>query len=339
MKGLEIVGGGLAGLSLGIALRKQGVPVSLHEANTFPTHKVCGEFISGVSEQTLEELGLLEVFRTLPTNDKIAWYLEDSLLLERDLPEPAYTISRHFLDQHLSEYFQRLGGTLYTKSRYQASDREEGIIWANGRQKTGDKKWIGLKVHLTNYDLKRLEMHLGNNGYVGLVPIEDGRVNVCGLFQHDPSIKGTVFQMLQQYLKKGGSSNLEAQLSQSLYCEQSQKGVFAFSLGFNEHLENKVSVGDQVGIIPPFTGNGMSMALESSQHAINDLRRYSTGETAWNDCAINVHQKQLAAFQKRMILATTTQSLLNHSAGRTLMDKLIKVKLLPFNQLFKHTRT
>ena len=58
MKPITIAGGGLAGLAAGIALRQRGVPVELHEAASYPRHRVCGEFISGLSETTVETLGL-----------------------------------------------------------------------------------------------------------------------------------------------------------------------------------------------------------------------------------------------------------------------------------------
>ncbi|MFZ9874958.1 MAG: NAD(P)-binding protein, partial [Candidatus Methylacidiphilales bacterium] len=47
MKTVEIVGGGLAGLTLGLCLRQKGVPVDLFEAGTYPRHRVCGEYLSG----------------------------------------------------------------------------------------------------------------------------------------------------------------------------------------------------------------------------------------------------------------------------------------------------
>ena len=49
MREIEIVGGGLSGLSLGIYLRRRGVPVRILEAGAYPRHKVCGEFVCGVS--------------------------------------------------------------------------------------------------------------------------------------------------------------------------------------------------------------------------------------------------------------------------------------------------
>ncbi|MDB6025304.1 MAG: putative electron transfer oxidoreductase, partial [Verrucomicrobiales bacterium] len=42
---ITIVGGGLSGLTLGIALRQRGIPTTIWEAGRYPRHKVCGEFI------------------------------------------------------------------------------------------------------------------------------------------------------------------------------------------------------------------------------------------------------------------------------------------------------
>ena len=60
-KVVTIAGGGLAGLSLGIALRQTRTPVILHEAGMYPRHRVCGEFISGVSPAVLETLGIADL--------------------------------------------------------------------------------------------------------------------------------------------------------------------------------------------------------------------------------------------------------------------------------------
>ena len=62
IKRITVVGGGLAGLSLGIGLRQRGVPVTVREAGHYPRHRVCGEFISGNGPAVLERLGLLPRF-------------------------------------------------------------------------------------------------------------------------------------------------------------------------------------------------------------------------------------------------------------------------------------
>jgi hypothetical protein len=56
---VTIVGGGLAGLTLGIGLRQRGVPITVWEARRYPRHRVCGEFISGGGQSSLARLGLL----------------------------------------------------------------------------------------------------------------------------------------------------------------------------------------------------------------------------------------------------------------------------------------
>jgi 2-polyprenyl-6-methoxyphenol hydroxylase-like FAD-dependent oxidoreductase len=53
-----IIGGGLAGLSLGIALRHRGLPVTIREAGHYPRHRVCGEFITALDEETKQALHL-----------------------------------------------------------------------------------------------------------------------------------------------------------------------------------------------------------------------------------------------------------------------------------------
>ena len=46
---VQIIGGGLAGLTLGLGLRQRDVPVTIHEAGNYPRHRVCGEFSNGIS--------------------------------------------------------------------------------------------------------------------------------------------------------------------------------------------------------------------------------------------------------------------------------------------------
>jgi 2-polyprenyl-6-methoxyphenol hydroxylase-like FAD-dependent oxidoreductase len=57
-KPITIVGGGLAGLTLGIALRKREIPVTVFETGNYPRHRVCGEFISGRGLEILDIFGL-----------------------------------------------------------------------------------------------------------------------------------------------------------------------------------------------------------------------------------------------------------------------------------------
>src|SRR5579863_2602966 len=94
---VTIIGGGLAGLTLGIGLRQRGVPVTVQEAGDYPRHRVCGEFISGGGQVVLERLGLLPQFHNAG-----AVYARTAVFLSgaakspvRKLATPALCLSRY----------------------------------------------------------------------------------------------------------------------------------------------------------------------------------------------------------------------------------------------------
>ncbi|MFK7911897.1 MAG: NAD(P)/FAD-dependent oxidoreductase, partial [Akkermansiaceae bacterium] len=190
MKTIRIIGGGLAGLSLGVCLRKMGVSVEIHEKGSYPRHKVCGEFISGISKETLAILGIDELFSDALQHHNMHWWMGCECLLTETLPEPATGISRYTLDELIAEKFERLGGKLTLGKRVPIDQgNEEGCVWATGKpisKNQSHPEWIGLKIHAVNATLDGLHMHSstsrGKGGYVGLAGIENSRVNCCGLF-------------------------------------------------------------------------------------------------------------------------------------------------------------
>ena len=96
---IEIIGGGLAGLSLGLALRREGVPVTLHEAGEYPRHRVCGEFITGLAASTIQRLGLAPALRDALHHEEVAWSVGGASPRIQHLPSPALGLSRHALDE------------------------------------------------------------------------------------------------------------------------------------------------------------------------------------------------------------------------------------------------
>jgi flavin-dependent dehydrogenase len=53
---VAIIGGGIAGLSLSIDMKKRGYKVIVIEKGTYPRHKVCGEYISMESHNYLQNI-------------------------------------------------------------------------------------------------------------------------------------------------------------------------------------------------------------------------------------------------------------------------------------------
>jgi len=188
-KPITIVGGGLAGLSLGIGLRQRAVPVTVWEAGHYPRHRVCGEFISGKGQGTLDRLGLGELLAqagAIPARTT-AFFSPRAGSPVRELSEPAVSISRYTLDALLAEQFRQRGGELREDERWRGTEISEGVVRASGRRAqpvVNGWRWFGLKAHARKVELAAdLEMHLSPSGYLGMCRLKDGEVNICGLFR------------------------------------------------------------------------------------------------------------------------------------------------------------
>src|ERR1700704_2911633 len=158
MKPITIVGGGLAGLSLGIGLRQRGIPVLVWEAGHYPRHRVCGEFISGRGQDTVARLGLRDAFIQAGAvmARSAAFFSTRTKSPVRPLTEPALCLSRFAMDALLANQFRKCGGGLGEKQRWQGEWVQEGIVRASGRRMQPVEngwRWFGIKVHARNVPL------------------------------------------------------------------------------------------------------------------------------------------------------------------------------------------
>lgn len=342
-RGIKIAGGGVAGLTLGIGLRKAGVPVELHEAANYPRHRVCGEFFSGSGFLALQQFGLLDKLckagaRTART---VSFHTPHGSSTSQALPSPALCVSRFLLDNFLAEEFQRLGGTLRRNDRWTSSFEQEGVVRATGRRTKvkPEELVLGFKVHAEHLPLvSDLEMHFSSRAYFGLCEIEHGRVNVCGLFRIAPNERELARSHEQIFFHFAGPA-LKERLCAARFDETSFCAIAGLPLR-PQILSTPLEwpVGDAVAMIPPITGNGMSMAAESALLSVPLLTSYARRELEWSAALSAITRTYHDEFRSRLRWAGQLQSLLFSQSMQSLLLRGIQLipPLLPY--FFHKTR-
>lgn len=343
-KTVTIVGGGLAGLALGIGLRQQAVPVTVWEAGRYPRHRVCGEFISGKGQQTLARLGLRELLVKAGARpaETTAFFSSRTASPIRRFSAPALCLSRHVLDDLLARHFRQLGGELRENERWRDADFPEGVVRASGRRVqpvVNGWRWFGLKAHAGNVRLVAdLEMHLSPAGYVGLCRLNDDEVNVCGLFRRRAPGADTP-RRWSDTLRGAPGSLLNRRLAEAKFDEDSFCSVAGLVLRPQKAVEkSECCIGDALTMIPPVTGNGMSMAFESAEIAIEPLTAYSRGNISWSEAQQTIARQCDERFAQRLAWAAQLQKLLLTPGLQSLLVFLVPRCRWIWQLCFDHTR-
>jgi len=334
---IEIVGGGLAGLTLGCALRRREVPVTIFDAGDYPRHRVCGEFISGLEESTIDALELRSHLADSRPHRVVHYHLRDRALPPFALPATAWGISRYTLDQRLARAFVDAGGELRTNVRLSEAENPSGRVFAVGRHRRGPF-WVGLKIHIRNIELaKDFEVHLGDRAYLGLSQVESGAVNLCGIFASRP-VESRGLELLFDYLADAGLKALAerlraAELDPDTFC------VTAAPLGDRQTAPpDRVRIGDAWATIPPFTGHGLAMALQSAEIAVEPMLDYCRGRTTWADAVSRIGAAQRRHFRRRLVIASWIHPLFLQPRLQSWLAALVRSQLVPFRFFYAALR-
>ena len=285
-----VIGGGLAGLMAAIRLARRDYSVLLFEKNSYPAHKVCGEYVSNEVLEVLKDVGLNPF--DLGASDIRKLVISDvkGKVNQSALPLGGFGLSRFILDDELCKLAVKNGVTIHAECRVEdvqhvgnrymiktkvADYYSAFVIGAFGKRSTLDKKmdrqfirkrtgFIGVKYH-AKLDLPQDEiaLHSFKNGYCGIVKIEANLYNICYLFNR----KGKVFESISEIEKNYVFRNPELA---KVFTENRIEEAVPFVIneiyfGKKDNVKNNVLFcGDAAGLITPLCGNGMSMAIHSA---------------------------------------------------------------------------
>lgn len=332
---LTIIGGGLAGLGLANGLAKHDISARIVESSRYPRHRVCGEFLTGLKPSTLSALGVESAFTKAIVHQTTAWYANGAHIRTYDLPTPAVGISRFHLDASMAESFRKRNGLILEGQRDKGTPGRNKVLAMGRRPKKGGLS--GLKGHWTNLPLNAdLELHLGRNAYLGLSRVEDGYVNICGLF---PGIAtgsySTPESRFHATLKLCGLGYLCSRLKSADLREGSICAVSG--LGYSGPSQN--GLGDHSRQIPPFTGHGMTLALESAEIALPFVRRFMENSMSWEEMEDSLYQAISAHGRRRILSANFLHGCLMKPQFQAILTALSRNRILPFAFLYKLTHT
>ena len=200
---VAIIGGGLAGLNLSIRLAVKGHSVVLIEKETYPFHKVCGEYISMESWNFLtNEIGINLNKHEVAFINKLWVTSPEGKSLKSDLDLGGFGISRHKLDFLLKDFAVAAGVSVLENCKAEDVTFNNNIFeiitnsghfnakvccgsW--GKRSNFDVKWkraftgktssrlnnyVGIKYHVKmNFEDDVIALHNFKDGYCGISKI------------------------------------------------------------------------------------------------------------------------------------------------------------------------
>jgi menaquinone-9 beta-reductase len=299
-----VVGGGLSGASFALELARNGLPVMVLEGTRAPHHKVCGEFLSTEAQTLIAYLGLdlkalgasgISIFR-LASGSRVA---------ESALPFRGAGLSRYRLDQALLQAAETAGAeVMRAVTVTQIEPRETSVTVKAGSQlfegrgaalATGKlnvrqfpraaSNMVGFKLQLrvTPEAFRRLrdvvQLVMFDGGYIGACIVEDELVTLCWVMHRRllQRIGADWSSQAGHFVRQ--SESLRDLLQGALPHWEKPIAVAGIPYGYlrcESLAPTLFPLGDQLAVIPSFTGDGMSIALYTG---IEAAKAVLTGES------------------------------------------------------------
>ncbi len=307
MVDILIVGGGLAGLVNSILLSRAGLKVILIEKNSYPFHRVCGEYISNETIPFLEKHGLFPYHLEPATIQELQISSVGGSHFIRPLDLGGFGVSRYAYDHWLAGEARTAGVTIYDQTTVTDIRFEENffkvdtnidrqfeariVIGAHGKRSKLDQTlsrgflskkspYVGVKYHVKG-DLPetRISLHNFDGGYCGVSRIENGKFNLCYLTHRDQiRNSGSVEAFESQVMRKNPLLSELFDNSERLF--EKPEVINEITFDKQEPVVNHILMsGDAAGMITPLCGNGMAMAIHSAKILSELIIKNYDGET------------------------------------------------------------
>ena len=289
-----IIGGGLAGLISAIHLAQHDVSVLLIEKNSYPKHKVCGEYVSNEVLGYLETLGVAVFARGAKKITRFTLSSKNGRQLTVKLPLGGFGMSRYALDKLLVDhaiassvrvlkdsviYAQLHNDSFVVRTKKQEEFQATFVLGAYGKRSGLDSSlsrkfiknkspWLGVKAHYkAHFPDDLVALHNFKGGYCGLSKVETNHVNACYLTHYDVFKEYADLEAFQRVI-------LQKNRALKMFFEDAEmvfdKPIAISQISFEPKqpvCQHILMIGDSAGLIHPLCGNGMAMAIHSAKIA------------------------------------------------------------------------
>ncbi|TAG52342.1 MAG: NAD(P)/FAD-dependent oxidoreductase [Cytophagales bacterium] len=305
MYDIAIIGGGLSGLSFSILMAKKGYKVIVFEKESYPMHRVCGEYISLESLNFLNQLGLNISEMELPIIKRVGISSPDGSFINQRLPLGGIGISRYILDEKLAFIARKSGVSVFENTSVNDVHFENNqfflqtnelnysakvCIGSFGKRSNLDIKfnrefvkiskqnklnYIGVKYHIkTKIANDIIELHNFKDGYCGISRVENGITCLCYLTTAENlRLHGSIENLEKNELFK--NPYLKEYFTNSEFLFSKPVTISQIDFSNKNLIENHILMcGDSAGLIAPLCGNGMSMAFHSAYLLANEVDNY-----------------------------------------------------------------
>jgi flavin-dependent dehydrogenase len=307
-----VIGAGPAGSAAAARLASGGRRVLLLEQDSFPRHKVCGEYLSPSARAPLSRLGVEPEIERLGAEriGEGSIHVPGTPAVSFHLPRGARGISRYLLDALLASCARRAGaevrfatrvieiegapGDFRVRLRKEAGEQEiraRGVIAAWGRWNALDRDASHAASRSPRRHLAwsrdflpdgslagRVRLYLFPGGYCGLSRVEAGTVHLAGVIAERE--RRQIAPGWEAVVAHAAAAN--ADLARDL--SRLAPGPVGF-LGTGPVLfsatppvqHGMLMAGDAAGMLDPFSGEGQSSALAGGILAAETLESFLVG--------------------------------------------------------------